>query len=53
VDFAKALELSVPADYAVLRRWYDNRVQPPQRPPPDSQVLKAAMSLNQHGATIS
>lgn len=24
VDFAKALELSVPADYAALKRWYDN-----------------------------
>jgi glutathione S-transferase len=23
VDFAKALELSVPADHEVLRRWYE------------------------------
>jgi len=22
VDFAKALELSVPADYVALKRWY-------------------------------
>ena len=23
VDFAKALELSVPADHAALKRWYE------------------------------
>jgi len=27
-DFAKALELSVPADHAALKRWYENRFQP-------------------------